>query len=115
MVWFEVLAPGNDTYYSGYLAKDGQILHAACGAGSIAVRPLDTSFPRGEETSWPNGYSIEMMVGDGSEVFTMTVQNVGMLNAATLAQRFVGTANATFRGEGLSGYGQWEELWLPEI
>ncbi|ETS82455.1 hypothetical protein PFICI_04331 [Pestalotiopsis fici W106-1] len=115
VVWFEVLAPSNDTHYSGYLAKDGQILHSACGAESITVRPLDTAYPRGDDESWPSGYTIEMEIGEQKELFTMTVTNVGILNDAALAHRYVGTANVFFHGEEFSGIGQWEELWLPYV
>ncbi|RAK80157.1 uncharacterized protein BO72DRAFT_503028 [Aspergillus fijiensis CBS 313.89] len=108
LVWLDALDPNQTEYASGYVAYQGQIVHAACGAMKVRPTGANVSFPPQGDDALPQGFRIEVDLGE---------ERGGVLeaelaaNLATLAKpgygRWIGTVNGSVGGvqfEGVSGY-----------
>lgn len=107
LVWLDSLTPSKDEHASGYVAYQGQILHAEC--NNMKVRPTgpNVHFPSQGNDPLPEGFIIEVDLG--GELGTLKAELSS--NLATLAKpgygRWIGTVNGTVGGlsyEGVSGY-----------
>ncbi|OJJ54899.1 hypothetical protein ASPSYDRAFT_49051 [Aspergillus sydowii CBS 593.65] len=107
LVWLDSLTPSKDEHASGYVAYQGQILHAEC--NNMKVRPTgpNVHFPPQGNDSLPEGFIIEVDLG--GELGTLKAELAS--NLATLAKpgygRWIGTVNGTVGGlsyEGVPGY-----------
>ncbi|KAJ3542311.1 hypothetical protein NM208_g176 [Fusarium decemcellulare] len=115
IVWFSVIAPDSSTgdRFSGYVSKDGQILHAACGPDSVQVRPIGTPYPRGNDTNWASGFLIEMNLGAYGYLNVTAFNDALLVDGGPIAKRYMGRVVGTIKDKRISGSGQWEDLWLP--
>ncbi|XHG02289.1 hypothetical protein AWENTII_005646 [Aspergillus wentii] len=107
LVWLDSLTPSKDEHTSGYVAYQGQILHAEC--NKMTVRPTgpDVHFPPRGDDSLPEGFTIEVDLGGELGVLKAELAS----NLATLAKpgygRWIGTVNGTVGGlsyAGVAGY-----------
>lgn len=114
LVWYELVSKFGGMYYSGYLARDGQILTANCANDTLRVRSFNKDghyLPPGE-LSIPHGFTISAEV-PGSGRFTVNITNdvVFLLNPEPIARRWVGRASGGFEhGHVSEGYGFWEQV-----
>ncbi|OJJ98932.1 hypothetical protein ASPACDRAFT_1889376 [Aspergillus aculeatus ATCC 16872] len=95
-------------YASGYVAYQGQIVHAACGAMKVRPTGANVSFPPQGDDALPQGFRIEV---DLEEERGGVLEAELAANLATLAKpgygRWIGTVNGWVGGvqfEGVSGY-----------
>ncbi|KFY46509.1 hypothetical protein V495_02405 [Pseudogymnoascus sp. VKM F-4514 (FW-929)] len=65
IVWFDVLGKDGTEYFSSYAAKDGKIIVAACGPGTIKVRPTgkNSQYPPKITSGNPEGLHIDLDLG----------------------------------------------------
>ncbi|KAI9035916.1 uncharacterized protein KD926_002632 [Aspergillus affinis] len=114
LVWYELISKFGGTYYSSYLARDGEILTANCANDTLKIHPFDKNgvyLPPGE-ASLPAGFTISMDVpGDGRFTVNITNDVLFLLHRAPPARRWVGHASGGFEnGDVSKGYGFWEQV-----
>ncbi|KAK1141741.1 hypothetical protein N8T08_008839 [Aspergillus melleus] len=76
LVWYELISKYGGTYYSSYLAQDGDILTANCANDKLKIRPFDKDglyLPPGE-TSLPAGFTVSIDSPDDGR-FTVNTTN----------------------------------------
>ncbi|KAK7222932.1 hypothetical protein V2G26_010935 [Clonostachys chloroleuca] len=97
LVWFSMLAPGDQQYLGGYLAKDGEVVNASCGPSSVIVRPVGTPYPRGSDPNWPLVYQISICISEG-ETLNVTVEQTGVIISLEGSRRLIGRATGSVNG-----------------
>ncbi|OGM42805.1 hypothetical protein ABOM_008984 [Aspergillus bombycis] len=106
LVWLDSLTPNKTEYASGYVAYQGQILHAEC--GKMKVRPTgeNATFPPTSDSGLPDGFRIEVNLGDLGALEAELSSNLATLSKPGYG-RWIGTVNGSVGGvayEGVSGY-----------
>lgn len=92
-----MLAPGDQQYLGGYLAKDGEVVNASCGPSSVIVRPVGTPYPRGSDPNWPLVYQISICISEG-ETLNVTVEQTGVIISLEGSRRLIGRATGSVNG-----------------
>lgn len=103
LVWLDWLTPSKDEHASGYVAYQGQILHAECNGMKMRLAGSNIHFPPQGGDSLPEGFIINSKLG--------TLKTELASNLATLAKpgnrRWIRAVNGIigdFSYKGVSGY-----------
>ena len=99
IVWFDLVAPQNKEYQSGYVAENGQILSLGCALGSSTVRPWGTNavYPPTPTSGTPEGLLITFDLGSQGTFVANVTTALTALNEG-IYQRYVGTVTGGFEG-----------------
>lgn len=96
------------------MARDGEILAADCGEGTVVVRPWgdgegDTYPPPLGEVV-PAGFLVVYAYVNGEELRVNVTRELTTVPSNPVYNRFVGTAEGTFGGETFTGVSFFEQI-----
>lgn len=110
VVWFDVLDPTMTEYFSGYVAKDGQVLAASCAPDAVVVRPwgFNSGYPPTVDMGLMQGLYARFQLDDGTVLAANITTGTVVFYSRNFSARMLGTvtggiegSNATFEGRAL--------------
>ncbi|KAH8892782.1 hypothetical protein GQ53DRAFT_745831 [Thozetella sp. PMI_491] len=115
LVWFDAISKEGDEWVSGYVARDGEIVHADCEVDVVKVRPFgdNSAYPPEALSGDASGFTIEYNLGEkGMLRANVTAEAVQL--GAIVYWRDIGAISGGFVGqEQYTGRALWDQIKLP--